>query len=762
MPDRTFEPVMVDLLRSTQVRPPTPVVPQLLHGSARPALQLASAIERVRRAPSILEAMRLRPHLADVTTGLVRAGAASEDLLLPVLEAIEDDGDTVTGLAAVRALGAIPGDRAASELARLAFDGRPGFVEHAAWAAADRPPTPWLIDTLVAAVPRGGVLGMHAQVALARWSERDPGTVLDTLVLQLRTTTDERARRWLVETIGLFRGEVADLHLTSVALDAREATAVRLAAIEAFTDRAGAIPAPLRRRATRPGWFADAVRGVRAARALRRRGPIRRQDHRDGVRVAQVHLGAVLDGGGSTAGVGDVGGVATLLTSLGHSLARQPRVADVLTIGRADPTPGGSDAVAAGPQPAEATPAADQRFAGVPLHPGEGGSFMSLWPSLVAARRGILSTLLSDPIPDVLHLRMADPGSVAAAEVARRLGVPTVFTLAPDPHVHIAADEEAARIDRASFGSDDARGALWLRTDVVEHLATEARELALFPRRDAHAEMADLTGIDLLAGPPRSAIVAEGVDTNVADRAAAIVRASEPAAVLADLDAAIGQLPAERHGLPLALSVGRMHAVKGMARVVAAFAEDGALAGRANLVIVGGDLDDPSPAEAAELARIGQILDQEPSLRDRVVLLGHRPNRDVALILAAARQGWGQHIGADGAYVCGSDKEEFGLAIVEAMAAGLPVVAPQRGGPASYVRHGETGLIIDTRSVTAIADGVRSALQLAQRPETATAARSLVRERFTIDRMARTLTALYRVSAGATTMAQPVHTRNAA
>ena len=136
-----------------------------------------------------------------------------------------------------------------------------------------------------------------------------------------------------------------------------------------------------------------------------------------------------------------------------------------------------------------------------------------------------------------------------------------------------------------------------------------------------------------------------------------------------------------------------MHEIKGMARLVSALAEDAELASRANLMIVGGDLDDPSPSEAAELRRIEMILRREPQLRDRVILLGHRPNDEVALLLAAVRSGWGPRIAADGAYVCGSRKEEFGLAIVEALAAGLPVVAPIAGGPASYVQPGVTGAL---------------------------------------------------------------------
>ncbi len=62
--------------------------------------------------------------------------------------------------------------------------------------------------------------------------------------------------------------------------------------------------------------------------------------------------------------------------------------------------------------------------------------------------------------------------------------------------------------------------------------------------------------------------------------------------------------------------------LKGMARLVAAFALDEGLAARANLVIVGGNLTDPSAAEAAELARIQHLFERHPELEQRVVLDG--------------------------------------------------------------------------------------------------------------------------------------------
>ncbi len=709
-------------------RPEHPI--ELLRGPASPALQVASALDRVRRAPAILSAMRTLGEVLPVVDEAIADGVGSQWLLEPIAEAIGDEADTVTGLAAVHALARVPGPGAAVMLAELVADGDPGFQEHALWALSGQPTNPVLVSVVARAVAHGGLAGMHAQQTLASWATSAPHLVLAALLSVLREVEGPSARRYVVETLGLVPGRLAADALARVALDTSEATLTRRTAVLAFSERLpDRLPPELDQL---EGDLRQAVHAVRAHRQLLRRGP--RRSHGQALRVAQVHLA-------------QTGGLATLLPQLGDALAGQQRVAEPLTILRAE----------------AAAPAgvAGHRLETIALESGEGATFSGRWPATVAASRGIRAAFLAGSVPDVVHVRMADPGTYAAAGVAMSMGIPIVFTLAPDPHGPIAAAEAAGTLDRRTFATEDGHAALWFRASLVERLAEEARELVLFPRERLADHLRELAGIDLTAGPPRHTVVAEGIDmvrTHAAADVVADARRQPP--VLARLQDAIGRLPKERHGLPLVLSAGRLVKLKGMARLVEAFARDAELARRANLVIVGGNLADPSAAEAAELTRIQRLLEDHPQLEESVILLGQQSHADVALLLAATHAGWRNLIGPGGSYACASTKEEFGLAIVEALAAGLPVTAPLAGGPATYVEPGRTGTLVDTTDTAALARAIRASLELARDAHTARHARALVEQRYTLERMARSLTAVYRFSTGAASLAAPVAGRS--
>ncbi len=87
--------------------------------------------------------------------------------------------------------------------------------------------------------------------------------------------------------------------------------------------------------------------------------------------------------------------------------------------------------------------------------------------------------------------------------------------------------------------------------------------------------------------------------------------------------------------------------------------------------------------------------------------------------------------------------EPFGIALLEAMAFEVPVVASAEGGPAEILRGGVDGVFTDVEDERVLA---RAILELARDPTYRQAlgksARSRVTERFTVDRMAREAWAL--------------------
>ena len=193
-----------------------------------------------------------------------------------------------------------------------------------------------------------------------------------------------------------------------------------------------------------------------------------------GLTVAQLFLHADIDRDLSRAGAGDNGGVATLLVRLGDALATEPGVGRVLTLSRGTAR-AALDAL---------TPAEGHLLTPVPLLT-EAGSAAQAWPSRVAAERGIRRVLRTHRA-DVLHLRMAEVGSLAAAEVARELGIPMVFTLAPDPHAVIHALDMTGGLHRGNFGTEDEREHYWFRARLVQRLAEDAgTHRALPPPRAA-------------------------------------------------------------------------------------------------------------------------------------------------------------------------------------------------------------------------------------------------------------------------------------
>jgi glycosyltransferase involved in cell wall biosynthesis len=721
-------------------------------------MSVENALATMREAPFVVDGLRAADELAQAA-GRDGGRRAARTLA----RAAEDPDDELTAIAAVHALGRVFDDEADAVLSDLLSHPRPYLREHASWALGARLPRLDAIGRLVAVVVGGGFPGMLAQRTLAQWA----GSASDHVALALEgaigAEVDAEARARLTETLGLVPGALAARAIVRLAADPAEPPPVRVAAVAALGERPSSPAAVELVRALSGGSLSggslddpdDELAAVARLAALDLgllTVPARPERLRSaGPSVVQLFLHADIDRGLSRSGVGDNGGVATLLLRLGEALAAEPGVGRVITLSRGSARASVAELTSA---PVES----GHRLSPVPLLREPTGA-VDAWPARVAAERAIRRILRAHGPVDVLHLRMADVGSLAADAVARDLGIPTVFTLAPDPHAVIHSLDMTGALGRSTFGRADEREHYWFRARLVRRLAANAAHNVVFPRPELEHDLQELLGIDLAADRGRYTVVPEGIDVRVSAEAEAEVRRpGPPAAAVADLEALIEALPEHRRGLPLALSVGRLHRIKGMATVAEAWAGDPALRERCNLVIVGGDLSAPTADEQGQLDLIRSVVAAVPDgpsgsggsggssgsdAGDGLILAGHRPNDVVARWLAVARHGRAPLVGPGGVYVCGSLKEEFGLAVVEAMAAGLVVVAPAGGGPATYVEPGVTGFLVDTREPAAVGAGLRAALDRAADPDRDDRGPALVRERFTVQAMARSLAGLY-------------------
>jgi glycosyltransferase involved in cell wall biosynthesis len=156
-----------------------------------------------------------------------------------------------------------------------------------------------------------------------------------------------------------------------------------------------------------------------------------------------------------------------------------------------------------------------------------------------------------------------------------------------------------------------------------------------------------------------------------------------------------------------------------------------------NVVVVGGDLYSPTAVEQSAIDLIRHAAVGAPV--GAVTLAGHLPPAAVADLMAYVAE-------TNGLYVAASDKEEFGLAIVEAMAAGNVVVAPVRGGPGSYIADGDTGVLCDSTSVPLLRKAIVQACMLVGDPERQRRIRHEVHSHLSVSTMAEQLASLYRDS----------------
>ncbi|WP_218061975.1 glycosyltransferase [Endobacter medicaginis] len=268
-----------------------------------------------------------------------------------------------------------------------------------------------------------------------------------------------------------------------------------------------------------------------------------------------------------------------------------------------------------------------------------------------------LAALLAGMSPrvDVIHAHFADAAWIAG-QMARRLSIPFVYT----PH--------SLGIDKARCLPDTVAG-YGQRVAQERHAIASADGIIVSSLDEAQRQV------------PNYGVCTEG--------RLEVIEPGAPVCAAADASAARYLLATLLNDptRPIVLAVARPVRRKNLVALAEAFADCPALSDRANLVIIAGDHHSPrlDDEERDTLRALRHVRDRLPG---RFAL---PPRHDRALVqslyAAAAESG--------GVFVNPALHEPFGLTLLEAAQAGLPVVATCHGGPVEIVASIGHGLLVD-------------------------------------------------------------------
>ena len=148
-------------------------------------------------------------------------------------------------------------------------------------------------------------------------------------------------------------------------------------------------------------------------------------------------------------------------------------------------------------------------------------------------------------------------------------------------------------------------------------------------------------------------------------------------------------------GDPWVLTVARLESYKGVDTALKAVAMLRREGMEVNYLIVG----------TGKKRKAFQKLAEELGIADHVRFVGNVPDAELPALYNAAVAYIGVSRRGDGARV-----EGFGVALAEASASGLPVIAGQSGGLAEAVHDGETGFVVDPDDPDAVAAALQRLL----------------------------------------------------
>ncbi len=142
---------------------------------------------------------------------------------------------------------------------------------------------------------------------------------------------------------------------------------------------------------------------------------------------------------------------------------------------------------------------------------------------------------------------------------------------------------------------------------------------------------------------------------------------------------------------------------------------------------------------------IGDTTFGDPRFKDELIRLVKTLKLESRVIFTGARNDIPALLRAMDVLVHASIlPEPFGLVIIEGMAAGVPVIAADQGGPREIISEGEDGFLVDPHKTNELAQAIIRLLRdESLRKRISEAARKKVEKHFTVDNFVRRFAQLY-------------------
>ncbi len=310
----------------------------------------------------------------------------------------------------------------------------------------------------------------------------------------------------------------------------------------------------------------------------------------------------------------------------------------------------------------------------------------ALWPYLDEfVDRALQHFKAQDRLPDVIHTHYADAGYVGL-QLSGMLNIPQVHT----GHSLGRVKQQYLREGGMSQTQIERRFKISRRIEIEEQVLDQAAMIIASTRQEADQQY----GLYERARPNRIKVIPPGLDLS---RFHPPDKDWQPAeAIQIEVDRFL-----TKPNKPMILTVARADRRKNLEGLVEAYGKNPELKHRANLVIVAGNRDRISDLEesVAEILKNILILMDDYSLNGKVSLPKHHlPDEVPDLFRFAARR--------RGVFVNSAITEAFGLTLLEAAASGVPIVAPDDGGPVDIIRHCRNGLLVETLNFDALSEAL--------------------------------------------------------